>query len=100
MRRRSAQECRALFEAQARSGRTTAEFCREHGLSPQYFSLRKKVLGQVVAVAEPSPFVRLEPVATPAFLAVPTVRLRLGRCECELTGVPLSEVVRLMQALA
>ena len=101
MTRRSAKEWRALFKAQARSGRTAAEFCREHGLSPQYFSLRKKALGHEVAIVEPSPFVRVEPVTTPAFLAsVPQVRLRLGRCECELADVPLGEVVRLMQALA
>jgi len=101
MTRRCAKEWRALFEAQARSGGTAEEFCREHGLCPKYFSLRKKALGQVVAVVKTSPFVRVEPVATPALLAsVPQVRLRLGRCECELTDVALGEVVCLMQALA
>ena len=51
--------------------------------------------------AEPSPFIRLEPIATRTFPAsVPQVRLRLGRCECELTDIPLGEVVHLMQALA
>lgn len=101
MTRRSMKDWRALVEAQARSGLTAAEFCREHGVNPQYFSLRKKALGQVATVAVPSPFVRVKPLATPAFLvSVPQVRLRLGRCECELTDVPLDEVVRLMQAMA
>jgi len=63
MTRRSAKEWQALFEAQARSGRTAVElFCRDHGLCPQYFSSRKKALGQMATVTEPSPFVRVERV--------------------------------------
>ncbi len=38
--KRSAAEWRGLFEAQARSGLTASEFCKEQGLCPKYFSLQ------------------------------------------------------------
>lgn len=100
MRRRDAEEWRALFEAQARSGKPAAAFCREHGLCPKYFSLRKKALGRA-PIDSPPPFVRVErepaaQVETPAR----AVRLRLGRCEWELCGLTFDELARLMQALA
>lgn len=99
--RRSAVEWWALFEAQARSGMTAAEFCREHGVCPKYFSLRKKALGRGNAVATPSPFVRIEPRMEPAREDTKSrARLRVGRWEWELTGFQVSDLARLMQALA
>lgn len=98
---RSGEEWRALFEAQARSGMTAAAFCRERGLCPKYFSLRRKQLGSAAPGSVASPFVRIEPVVAPSFEApAPCARLRLGRCEWELSGLPVGELVRLMVALA
>lgn len=44
MKRRSEEEWRALFAAQAVSGMTAVAFCREQGLCPKYFSLRRRQL--------------------------------------------------------
>lgn len=99
--RRSVEEWRALFSAQARSGLTANQFCEEQGLCPKYFSLRKKALCHGAPVSEPSPFVRIAPmVETPAQVASGLVRLRLGRGEWELSGVAFEDLARLMQALA
>lgn len=98
---RSAKEWRALFGAQARSGLTAAAFCREQGLCPKYFSLRKKELGSGAVVAEVSPFVRVKPVVAAASEALESrVRLRLGRCEWEVSGMALDDLATLMARLA
>jgi hypothetical protein len=97
---RSAEEWRALIEAQARSGLSMQRFCRERGVCPTRFSLRRKALGQE-APAEPSPFVRVERVVAPVPEGMgPRARLRLGRCEWELMGLAPEELARVMQALA
>ncbi len=97
MGRRSAEAWRELFEAQARSGMTVREFCGKRGLCFRSFSRRKRELGY-----DPqSTFVRVTTApAPPAEAHGPLVRLRLGRCEWELRGVPLDELARLMEALA
>lgn len=101
MANRKADEWRALSEAQARSGKSAAAFCREHGVSPKYFYSRRRLFGQVAAVVESSAFVRVEPIQGPGHgVSEPLVRLRLGRCEWELSGLPIHEVARLMKALA
>jgi hypothetical protein len=45
MTRRTKAQWRALIEAHASSGLTAAAFCRDHGLNPKYFSLRRRELG-------------------------------------------------------
>jgi hypothetical protein len=47
MTRRTKTQWRALFEAHATSGLTAAVFCREHGINPKYFSLRRHELSEV-----------------------------------------------------
>ena len=99
--RRSAEAWRKLFEAQARSGMTVSEFCVKRGLCTKSFSRRKKALGEAVQASGRSSFVRVEASPSPRTEAdEPRVRLRLGRCEWELRGVPLDELARLMEALA
>ena len=101
MAQRSAMEWQALFEVQARSGSSAAEFCREHKVSPKYFYSLRKRFGQMAATVKPSPFVRLEMEAAPTFPAQEIqARLRLGRCEWEVNGLSLGNLVHLMQALA
>lgn len=102
MAKRSVDDWSALFEAQVRGGLTAAQFCREQGLCPKYFSLRKRMQGaREKEGTAPSPFVRVEPVAEPRPDAPsPRVRLRLGRCEWELAGLAVGDLARLMQALA
>lgn len=77
---------------------TAAAFCREHGLSQNYFSLRKKKQRQPTQAFAQSPFVRIEPVRTGPL--GPHARLQLGRCEWELSGFTLDDLTRLMAALA
>lgn len=43
-RRRSHAQWRALFREQAASGLNASAFCRARGVSPKYFSLRKRQL--------------------------------------------------------
>jgi hypothetical protein len=44
MTKRSREDWRALFEAQAASGMSAAAFCRAQGVDPRYFSVRKRQL--------------------------------------------------------
>lgn len=44
MKRRTPSQWRALFSEHKMSGLTATAFCREHGLNPKYFSLRRKQL--------------------------------------------------------
>ncbi len=44
MNKRSPTEWQILFEKHAASGLSAAAFCREQGLCPNYFSLRRKQL--------------------------------------------------------
>ena len=101
MGRRSAKAWRELFEAQTRSGLTVTEFCRMQGLCAKSFWRSRKALGQASPGDSPSPFVRIEAGAAPSIEAPPPrFRLRLGRCEWELTGLSLKELIRVMAALA
>lgn len=45
MKRRTPEQWRALFIEHEQSGLSAAAFCRERGLEPKYFSLRRKQLG-------------------------------------------------------
>lgn len=49
MTRRTESQWRALFDAQAASGKTAVAFCRERGINAKYFSLRR---GQLQARTE------------------------------------------------
>lgn len=101
MGRRSAGAWRELFEAQEQSGMSVREFCTKHGLCAKSFLRRRKTVGQRSPGAAASPFVRVETAAEqPSGATAPTARLRLGRCEWELSGLQLGELVRLMAALA
>lgn len=102
--RRTQEAWRGLFEAHAASGMTEARFCEDRGLCPKYFNLRKKQLGWARETHFPSSFVRIQkgsaekaPCA-PGLL--PSVMVRLGRSEWELSDVPAGYLVQLMRALA
>lgn len=56
--RRSAEQWAALIEAQSRSGRSIAVFCREHGLSANSFYRWRRRL-EASAGSQRRPFVRL-----------------------------------------
>lgn len=80
---------------------TVTEFCRSQGLCAKSFWRSRKALTQVAPVTAPSPFVRIEGAAAPPIKAPATcVRLRLGRCEWELSGLPLKQLIQVMAALA
>lgn len=44
--RRTKEQWQALIQAQAISGLSATEFCKQHGLNDKYFSLRKQQLRQ------------------------------------------------------
>ena len=97
MGRRSVEAWKELFEAQARSGMTVREFCGKRGLCARSFMRRRKELGETAQ----SPFVRVEAAPAPRAEALePRARLKLGRCEWELSGLALDDLARLMAALA
>jgi hypothetical protein len=59
------------------------------------------VQGQEAVKAPDSPFVRIEAAqASSREVAVPRVRLRVGRCEWELSGLGLDELIQVMATLA
>ena len=101
MGRRSAEAWRELFEAQVRSGMTVREFYAKRGLCARSFLRRRKEQGQEAVNVPASPFVRIEatPTSSPE-VPVPRARLRVGRCECELSGLGLDELIHVMAALA
>jgi len=61
MPRRTVDQWQKLFEAHHQSALSSATFCRQQGLCPKYFSLRKKQLGWLVKPdrqsSPPSPFI-------------------------------------------
>ena len=100
MGRRSAEAWRELFEAQARSGMTVREFCAKRGLCARSFLRRRKEQGQAAVNVPASPFVRIGAHASSREASVTRARLRVGRCECELSGLGLEELIHVMAALA
>ena len=101
MGRRSAEAWQELFEAQACSGMTVREFCAKRGLCARSFQRHRKEQGQEAVKVPASPFVRIEAAqASSREAPVPKARLRVGRCEWELSGLGLDELIHVMAALA
>lgn len=76
MKRRTPAEWRALFEAQASSGVKAAAFCRERGVDPKYFSLRRRqLLGELPPSAARSACPAFVPVAIPRSQAALEVQI-------------------------
>lgn len=58
---RSQTQWLSLINQQQESGLTASQFCRQHGLNPQYFSKRKRQLGlEAEPVSGSQPFVKLQ----------------------------------------
>lgn len=77
MKRRTQAQWRALFQQQQSSGLNAAAFCRKQGISPKYFSLRRRqLLGGATSNAEAVP--AFVPVALRPALEIPTLEVRLG----------------------
>jgi len=76
MKKRNESEWRALFAAHEESRLTAAAFCREHGLCPKYFSLRKRQFGWHPGAGK-SPFVAVQkPLIDPRPVTGGDIRLR------------------------
>jgi hypothetical protein len=101
MGRRSAEAWRELFEAQARSGMSVWQFCAKRGLCARSFLRRRKEQGQEAVNVPASPFVRIEAAERSSReISVPRARLRVGRCEWELSGLGVDELIHVIAALA
>ena len=100
MGRRSAEAWQELFEAQACSGMTVREFCAKRGLCARSFQRHRKEQGQEAVKAPASAFVRIEAVERQSLETFSSrARLRVGRCEWELSGLGLDELIHVMAAL-
>jgi len=66
MNKRSPTEWQILFEKYAASGLSAAAFCREQGLCPKYFSLRRKQL------RDESSGTKQKPVLVPSRIKIKT----------------------------
>lgn len=72
--KRTSEQWLALFSAHAQSGQPAAVFCREQGVCPKYFSLRRRQLSSaggvgLVAAAVGAPSTSVKAV-TPRFVRV------------------------------
>jgi len=76
MTRRTKAQWRALIEAHASSGLTATAFCRDHGVNPKYFSLRRRELGEGTS-KRTSNFIRVSAMKLPGGERI-TVRDRFG----------------------
>ena len=79
MMRRTQAEWRALFQAQTESGLTAAAFCREQGVCPKYFSVRRRqLMGESVPRSKRSVESAFMPVVLPGTVAMGTLEVRVG----------------------
>ena len=97
--KRTKEEWRGLFAAQASSGLTERRFCLDRGLCPKYFHLRKKQLGLATKAPRSSPFVRVQKAPPLEIPRTPSMVLRLGRCECEFRDVSADWLLSVMVAV-
>jgi len=89
--RRSKEECQALMQAQKSSGINQMQFCKEHGLNPEYFSLRKmQLLSALELYANSTEFIRLDRAPGNEALSGAPVIIRLQGVELELASTTSS----------
>lgn len=74
MTRRTLAQWQALFTEQAASGLSVAAFCRDRGINPSYFGIRRKQLAPTV----PAPDSAFIPVALTGSGQAPGVDIVLG----------------------
>lgn len=97
MKKRTIPEWLALFELQARSDLSQARFCKEQGLCPKYFSLRKRQLAQAPA----SGFIQLQrDVSDVASLAGVELRVHVGEVTVRVLCASVEQAVSLIKSLA
>lgn len=96
MKKRTKAQWLELIQQQQASGQTQAQFCREHGVCPRYFSLRKKQLSQP---EKAKPFVQAKrtlPVGNGRFLTLRTATTELVLHQ----ALSSQEIALLVKALA
>ena len=93
MKQRTRADWLSLFESHAQSGLTASAFCKQHGLCPRYFSVRKKQL-----LKSHPPLIKVQKQAAPAIEAG-SVRLHLGAVQISLHGASPDYVASLLQKL-
>lgn len=70
MKKRTVEEWQTLFAEHTESGLSAAAFCRERGLCPKYFSLRRRQLGDREPSKSKPAFVPASILSLPVELAV------------------------------
>lgn len=95
--KRSREQWLSLFEGQAKSGLNQARFCKERGLCPKYFSVRRR---QLTGGAGQGKFVRVRrSIPTPLPSAVEW-QLQVGEVKVRVLNVPLDQMLGLLKGLA
>lgn len=93
--KRSQLEWQQLFEMQAESGLSQAQFCRENRLCPKHFGLRRKQLGFTA-----QPVSRFVKVTTPKQNKVTTsVKLRYQDLELVFDKVEPVQLIAIVKGL-
>jgi len=99
MARRTREQWLGVFQDQVDSGLSASEFCRQHGIDPNYFCQRKGQLGwkRRESNAKATGFIELEPPLPVAG----AVELHFGKVSLSLpSGVSPSWVATVMRELA
>ena len=76
MKRRTRAQWLALIQQQQSSGLNASAFCREQGVSPKYFSRRRRQLLGAISGACPEP--AFVPVTVQRSVGAPDLEVRLG----------------------
>ena len=99
--RRSKEEWKALIQAQKGSGLNQKQFCKEHGLNPEYFSSRKKqLLEPLNSENESAPFVRLDQISGSEIPAGTMITVRFRGVELDLPSASAPFLAELIKCLA
>ena len=99
--RRSQEEWKTLIQAQKDSGLNQKQFCKEHGLNPEYFSSRKnQLLGSSEPDNKSAQFVRLDRDARNKSPSVAPVTVRFKGVKLDLPSTSAPFLAELIKCLA
>lgn len=93
---RTTEQWHALFSAQAQSGLSQAQFCKEHGLDRKYFSVRKR---QLKWGEHDTRFIRVARAESAPRVTAIEWQLHLGPLQLRIMNAPVEQIVQLLKGL-
>lgn len=97
--RRTKEQWQVLIQAQATSGLSATEFCKQRGLNDKYFSLRKQQLRQPVSDSAFVPVIKA--VSKSGAAPGSELTLNYGHCAIQFKHAPAAAwLAELVQALS